>query len=177
MLKKVGFILLALILVFLGFVARQPSDYFISRNILINAPIEKIFPYLNNSKLAEKWGPWLEIDPDAKMTYSGPESGVGSKASWDHGKKLGTGSATIVESNFNRRVAIKLEYTRPMSMTQDAEYIVETVEKQSLVTWRVRGKNTFFGRIMCMFGNMDKMVGGMFERGLLNLKNLVEKQG
>ena len=43
------------------------------------------------------------------------------------------------------------------------------------MTWRVQGKNTFMERFMCIFVNMDKMVGGMFEKGLLNLKTLVEK--
>ena len=74
--KKIGLVLLAIIVIILGYVAIQPPDYVISRETTINATAEKIFPYLNSTKLGESWGPWLEIDPDAKMTYSGPESGV-----------------------------------------------------------------------------------------------------
>ncbi len=174
MLGKIAFGLFAVLVVFLGAVALQPADYLITREITIQAAPEKIFPYLNNSKLAERWGPWLEIDPDAKMTYSGPDAGVGSKASWTGGKQLGTGSATIVESTPNQRVAIKLEYQEPMNMVQDAEYTVKNMGGQSVVTWSVRGKNTFMGRVMCVFMNMDKVVGSMFEKGLSKLKTLVE---
>jgi uncharacterized protein YndB with AHSA1/START domain len=175
MFLKIGLAVLAVVAVFLGYVATQPSDYVISREITINAPAERIFPYLNNMKLAEQWGPWLEVDPQAKMTYSGPDAGVGSRSDWTGGKQLGTGSATIVESAPNQRVGIKLEYVKPMNMTQDSEYLLNSSGNQSVVTWKVQGKNTFPGRLMCVFVNMDKMVGGMFEKGLSNLKTLMEK--
>jgi uncharacterized protein YndB with AHSA1/START domain len=172
--KKINLAILAIFATFLGYVAIQSPNYTISREISINAPVEKIFPYLNNSKLAERWGPWLEVDPDAKMTYSGPDSGVGSRASWDGGKQLGTGSATIVESVPNQLVATKLEYIKPMYMTQDSVYLVKSSGNQTKVTWKVTGQNGFMSRLMCVFMNMDKMVGDMFEKGLSNLKILVE---
>lgn len=167
-----GVVVIALIL---GYAAIQSPDYQVSREIAIDAPAEKIFPYLNNSKLAEQWAPWLEIDPEAKMSYSGPDEGVGSVASWTGGKQLGTGSATIVDSVPNQRVSIKLAYTEPMTMTQDAEYVISPRDNQQVVTWIVKGQNSFFGRLMCLFVDMDKIVGGMFEKGLSNLKTLVEK--
>jgi uncharacterized protein YndB with AHSA1/START domain len=166
-----------LIVVIVGYAAIQKSEYTISREITINAPVEKIFPYLNNSKLAEQWGPWMDIDSSVKMNYSGPDVGVGSKAYWIGAKQLGTGSATIVDSAANQRVAIKLEYTEPMAMEQMAEYLVKPQGAQTTVTWRVTGKNTLPGRVACLFMNMDKKVGGMFELGLSKLKNLIEKKG
>lgn len=175
MLIKIGLGVAAALVAFLIFVALQSPDYIISREVIINAPAERIFPFLNNSKLAERWGPWLEVDPQAKMSYSGPDEGVGSRASWEGGKKLGTGSATIVESVPNQKVSIRLEYVKPMLMTQDSEYLITPVGEQSVVTWRVQGKNNFMGRLMCIFVNMDTIVGGMFEKGLANLKALVEK--
>ncbi len=42
------------------------------------------------------------------------------------------------------------------------------------MTWKVDGQNNFVGRLMCIFMNMDKMVGGMFEKGLAKLKTTVE---
>jgi hypothetical protein len=154
----------------------QPSHYVISRETVIHAPADKIFPYLNNSKLAERWGPWSEVDPQAKMAYSGPDAGPGSKASWDSPGQLGTGSATISESVPNEKVGIQLEYSKPMNMKQYSEYLVRPQGDSSVVTWRVQGENTFPGRIACLFMNMDKVVGGMFEKGLSNLKTLVEKE-
>jgi hypothetical protein len=36
------------------------------------------------------------------------------------------------------------------------------------------GKNNFIARAFCLFVNMDKMVGGEFEKGLENLKSVTE---
>jgi hypothetical protein len=36
------------------------------------------------------------------------------------------------------------------------------------------GKNNFIGRAFCMFMNMDKMVGSQFEKGLADMKSIVE---
>ncbi len=174
MLKKIGIVLLVAIVALVAYAATLPEDYKITREIAINAPADKIFPHLNNQKLAEKWGPWLEVDPQAKMNYSGPEEGVGARTSWDSTGQLGTGSATIVASVPNQRVDIRLEYTKPMQMTQDSVYAIRSEGGKSVVSWTVTGKNTFPGRIMCVFMNMDKVVGGMFEKGLANLKNVVE---
>lgn len=178
MLKKISLALAAVVAVILAIAALQNPKYVISREIKINAPAEKVFPYLNNAKLGERWGPWTEVDPAAKMVHSGPEEGVGARTSWDSTGQLGTGSATIVESVPLKLVGIKLEYTKPMEMHQYSEYIVQQNAQggaETTVTWKVTGENNYTGRVMCLFMNMDKMVGGMFEKGLLNLKTLVEK--
>lgn len=178
MLKKftlliTGILVLCIALLF-GYAAFQSPDYVISREIKINASAEKIFPYLNNQRLAQEWGPWLEVDPTARMTLIGPEAGVGSRTSWSGAKQLGTGSALVTESVTNQRVHIRLEYTEPTAMTQESDYIIAPAGDQSLVTWRVTGKNSLLGRAMCLVIDMDKMVGGMFEQGLNKLKKVVE---
>lgn len=172
-------IILGVVLVigaFLAYVAMKPSHYRITRSISVTATPEKIFPYLNNSKLGDQWGPWKEVDPGAQMVITGPDEGVGAKTSWDSKGQLGTGSAMIVESVTNQRVGIKIEYQKPMVFTQMAEYKVEPNGSESVVTWSVEGENSFISRLFCVFMDMDKHVGGMFEKGLSNLKKLVEEQ-
>lgn len=127
-------------------------------------------------KLAEQWGPWKDMDPTATMAISGPEAGVGAKSTWSGGTRLGTGSATITESIPDAKVAIHIAYTQPGDMEQDSEYILQTSGSQTTVMWRVRGQNSFMARVMCIFVNMDKLVGGMFEMGLMKLKAIVEEK-
>jgi Calcineurin-like phosphoesterase len=45
---------------------------------------------------------------------------------------------------------------------------------KTLVTWSMAGKNNFISRTVCMFMDMDRMVGGEFEKGLNQLKSIVE---
>lgn len=174
MLKKILLVIAVAIALLLVYAGLKNPDYVVQRQITVNAPAERVFPYLNNMRLAEQWGPWKEMDPATTMTLSGPEEGVGAKTSWTGGKQMGTGSATIVESVPNSKVGIRLEYTEPMQMVQNSEYLLSSSGNQSTVTWKVTGQNDFMGRLMCLFMDMDKMVGGMFEKGLSNLKALAE---
>jgi hypothetical protein len=42
------------------------------------------------------------------------------------------------------------------------------------MTWTMSGKNNFIGRAICMFMNMDKMIGPNFEEGMTGIKQIVE---
>lgn len=180
MIRKIGLVLAALVVAVLGYAALKQPHYLITREMTINAPVAKIFPYLNNSKLAGKWSPWQEIDPKAQMLYSGPDEGVGSRTSWVSDGQLGTGSATIVETVPLQAVVIKLAYEKPFKMEQMAKYAIRSSsDAQTVVAWSVEGDAGFLNRVMCtvfsLGRGMDAMVGDTFTKGLTNLKNLVEK--
>ncbi len=176
MLIQVVSVLAVLIAVFLAYVALKGAAYEISRELAIGAPASKIFPHLNGSKAFNEWSPFNETaDPKVRMTFSGPENGVGAKTNWQSEGRLGTGSSTIIESVADRSVRYKLEYVKPFEMNQDAEISIRPEGGGSVVTWRVWGRNNFVGRLMCSFMNMDKMVGESFLKGLNNLKTLSEK--
>jgi hypothetical protein len=36
------------------------------------------------------------------------------------------------------------------------------------------GQNNFLSKAMCLFVDMDRMVGGMFEQGLAQMKTVLE---
>jgi hypothetical protein len=85
-LLKVVLGLVAVITAFLVYVAFQDPSYSVSRQITISATPERIFPHINNSQRMNEWNPWSALDPDARMAFSGPAEGVGSRTSWDGGK-------------------------------------------------------------------------------------------
>jgi len=41
------------------------------------------------------WNPFLEADPEIKITYTGPESGKGARYEWTGNSKVGQGSIEI----------------------------------------------------------------------------------
>lgn len=170
-------ILILLVLALIGlltYVAKQSPEMVITREIFIKAKPEVLFPHINNSKKSNEWMPWMESDPHVKMIYSGPEEGLGSTSSWDSIGRMGKGNAVVIESLPNKLVRTQLTYTRPMEMSQVAEITLSPSEDGTIVCWSVTGKNNFVGRLFCLFMNMDKMVGGQFEKGLGKLKNKIE---
>lgn len=170
-------IVLCLAVLFVGFlaiVAMRPSQMFVTREIIIQSSPEKIFPYINNSKKANGWMPWQESDPSVVMNYSGPEEGVGAKSFWNSTGQMGTGEAEVVESVLNQVVKTKLTYTKPFQMEQLAEVSLIPASTGTTVKWSVNGHNGFFFKLMGVFVDCDKMVGGEFEKGLSKLKKQIE---
>ena len=175
MIKKILYAVITLIALVCIYAAVAPSEYYVERQQAIAATPEKIFPLVNNSKKMNEWMPWAEADPKMVMTYSGPEEGVDAVSSWNSEGQMGVGSAKIIESIPNEKVVSLLEYKKPFEGIQTAEVsITSSAEGQSLVKWSVKGNNNFVGRVLCLFMNMDKMVGSQFEKGLLKLKELSE---
>ncbi len=176
MLKK---ILLALVLVVLGFaayVAMLPGEFRVQRSGKIGAPPDKVFALVNDLHKWDAWSPWAKLDPNAKNGFEGPEAGAGASFNWDGNDEVGAGKMTIVESKPNDLVRLKLEFTRPMHGRNDTEFTFKPDNAGgTLVTWTNSGYNDFIGRAVCLFMDMDKMMGGMFEKGFANMNEFVAK--
>jgi len=128
MLKKIIIGFVVVLGGFLLYATTLPAEMHISRELEMKAKPERIFPYINNSKKANEWMPWQDSDPGVKMSFSGPEEGVGSKSSWDSKGKMGTGEALVVESIKNQVVKTQLSYTKPFQMSQHTLSCFKLVE-------------------------------------------------
>lgn len=162
------------IIVLLVLASRQPDDFRITRTGSISAPASAIFPHVNDIHKWKAWDPWAKLDPNSKNSFEGPEEGVGAKMSWVGNNKVGVGSMTITESRPNDFIQFKLEFLKPMQATNTAEFAFTPEGNQTTVTWTMTGTNNFMAKVMGLFMNFDKMVGGQFEKGLADLKALVE---
>jgi hypothetical protein len=61
-----------------------------------------------------------------------------------------------------------------LAATNTAEFTFKPEGSQALVTWNMSGKNNFMAKAIHLFINMDKMIGGQFEKGLASMKSIVE---
>ena len=174
MFKKIALGLAAIIAVLVLVIAMQPARFAVEREVVINAPADVIYPYLDNLRAWEAWSPFAKMDPQQKNTYEGPESGVGASTSWEGGREAGKGRATITAVKPNQEVDIELEFLEPMQATNRALFTLAAAEGATTVTWRLEGTNGFAGKASSLFMNMDAMVGGEFEKGLASMKTLAE---
>jgi hypothetical protein len=71
---------------------------------------------------------------------------------------------TITESRPSDLVRIKLEFLKPFAATNTAEFTFKPASNQTAVTWSMEGKNNLIAKAVCLFMNMDKMVGGQSKR-------------
>ena len=161
---------------FVAVVAMQPSEFRISRSATMAAPAERVFAQVNDFHKWDAWSPWAKLDPNAKNSFSGPESGEGATFGWSGNDQVGEGKMTITESKPNELVRLKLVFIKPMEDSSDTEFTFKPDGDKTAVTWTMSGTyETFMKKAICMFMNMDKMVGEKFEEGLASMKAIVEK--
>jgi hypothetical protein len=174
MIKKILLAIAALGVVFVVVVAIQPSNYHISRMANIAAPAADVFARVNDFHHWETWSPWAKLDPNAKVTFEGPKAGEGAVFVWSGNREVGEGRMTVIESRSGERIRIRLDFVRPMEATSNVEFTFKPQGTGTDVTWAMFGQNNFIAKAMCLFINQDKMLGGYFEKGLMNLKAVVE---
>lgn len=149
------------------------SAYTVTRSTVIAAPAEEIYPLVESFREWPKWSPWETIDPNMQRSYDGAVSGVGAKYAWKGNRKAGSGTMEIVDAAKPSRVGIRLEFTKPMKALNPTTFTLVPEGAGTRVTWTMTGENKGIGRVFMMFMNMDKMVGGDFEKGLAQLARAV----
>ena len=155
-------------------IAGRPDEFIVTRSIKISAPPEKVFPHVNDLHQWEAWSPWAKLDPNAKNSFAGPDSGPGAAMSWDGNKKIGAGRMTITGSTVNEQIRFKLEFIRPFQATNIAEFTFKPESNETVLTWSMSGRNNFFIKAFGLFMNCDQMIGGDFEKGLATMKSVAE---
>ena len=174
MIKKLLLLILLAIGAFAVVAALQPSDFRISRSATIPAPPVVVFQYVNDLHKWQEWSPWAKLDPNCKITYTGPTVGVGSSFHWVGNNEVGEGNMTITESLPTHLVRTKLEFLKPFAATSSVDFSVEPKGNESVMTWTMTGTNDFVGKCFSLAMNTDKMIGGDFERGFANLIALLK---
>lgn len=175
MLIKILIGLAVAVAVFLGIVAMQPSVGTITRERMMPLPASALFAQVNDFHKWQAWSPWAKRDPAARNSFEGAASGTGSIFTWSGNKQVGEGRMTILESQPSDSIRIKLEFFKPFPSASDALFTFKPEGNQTKVTWTMTGKRPFLAKAFCMFVDMDKMVGGDFEKGLAAMEAEAQK--
>ena len=174
MLKIILIALAVIVIVLVVVVAMQPSKFRVVRSATIFAPAPAVFAQVNDFHKWEAWNSWGKIDPAMKQTYEGAPSGTGAIYTWAGNKEVGEGRMTITESRPNELIRIKMEFFKPFAATNTAEFTFKPEGNQTVVTWSMAGDNNFMAKAIHLVMNMDKMIGGQFEKGLAEMKSVAQ---
>ena len=175
MFKKIVLVIVALVAIVLIIAVFKPGNFAVQRTATIQAPPEKIFPLINDYHNWPAWSPWEKLDPNMKRTLSGPPSGTGSVYEWDGNSKAGKGRMEITESVPASKVAIKLDFLKPMESHNGVQFTLQPNGNSTTVTWTMSGPVSYPAKVMTVFVSMDKMIGSDFDTGLANMKSVAEK--
>lgn len=173
MLKMVlGVVGLALLAV-LVYAATKPDSFTLQRSISVAAPPDKLFALINDMRAFNTWNPFARKDPAQVLSYEGPAAGVGAAYTWE-GPVVGKGRMEVLETVPHTRLAMRLDFEKPMQARNQVVFSLEPQGAQTRVTWAMSGPMPYLSKLVTTFYSMDKMVGGDFEAGLSYLKAAAE---
>jgi uncharacterized protein YndB with AHSA1/START domain len=162
------------VIVVLGIAATKPATFRVERTATIAAPPSAVFANLEDFHRWPAWSPWEKLDPQMDRTYSGAPHGKGAIYTWHGNKEVGQGRMTISETRDNELVQIRLEFLEPFPADNVTTFTLGAVANGTDVHWIMEGPNSFMGKVISVFADMDHLIGGDFERGLADLKGASE---
>ena len=154
------------------------GDYAVEREVTIAKPKQVVFDYVKNIKNQNYFSVWNMKDPNSKMEYKGTDGTVGFISSWEsENSEVGTGEQEIKNIVEGSKIEMELRFTKPMTMQDDAYFITEAIDSlNTKVKWGFFGTSPYPMNLMCVIMDMDKMMGPELQKGLDNLKGILEKQ-
>lgn len=159
---------------FLGYVSTRESKFNYSVSGQINAPIDKVWPYVSDLKLGGEWSPFEKVDPKMKKEFVNGTNTVGSKLNFDGNAEAGSGSLEITNIVPNQSVDLNLIMTKPFPADHMINYRLVQVPGGTQFTWSMSGDGGFMGKLMSVFIDCEKMITDQFKKGISNLKTIVE---
>lgn len=140
----------------------------VSKSIVIDSSLEQVFDYVRDFKNWSDWSPWGVAEPDCSLTYDSDGKGY----QWN-GKIIGSGSMKIIGETRPSQIDYDLQFLKPWKSQADVSFFFKSVDGGVEATWTLDSSLPFF--MFFMKNMMTVMVGMDYERGLLMLKDRMEK--
>ena len=163
--------IIALLLLMALFMKRK---HYVKREIIINAPRQKVFDYLRLLKNQDEFNQHAMAGPDRKREFKGTDGTVGYIYAWSGNKNAGVGEKEIKNIIEGKRIETEIRFVKPMRAI--AHIIMETEslsDNQTKVYWSNAGELKYPLNIMIPM--MEKHVAKDMDISLSTLKNILEK--
>ena len=167
------YILAGIIVAILVGAAWMPRTFNIEKNIIIDRPMQDVMNRIGNLNDYSLWNPWQQSEPTSTKEITGSPYTAGHRYAWS-GKKIGVGRLTLRSMN-SKNISFDLEFFKPWkSKALDNWHFDAWGENGTKVTWQNTG-NLPWPIARLMGPMLNKNLGIQFQKGLENLKSLVEK--
>ena len=111
-----------------------------------------------------------------KTKIIGPDGQVGTVMEFEGNRDAGSGKLEFLKITAPTEVNLKLTMIKPFPAENLIVYHLSANEGGGTkFTWSMSGDNGFLGKMMVVFIDCEKLIGGQMEQGIKNLKEVVEK--
>ncbi|MCW3159919.1 SRPBCC family protein [Chryseobacterium oryctis] len=172
-LKILGIIILLIIAYAVIAMLAFSKDYHFEKSIIINAPKEKVWEQVSSMKAFNQWNPWLKLDKNMSLVYSGTAGEVGDKYCWDsQNDDAGAGCQEIKELVLGQKQKTEMIFKKPFEGQATSDIILTSEGNATKVTWTMDTEQDAMMKVMRPM--MDYQMGKSYGEGLDNLKKLLE---
>ena len=150
------------------------KEHYVNREIIINAPRQKVFDYLKLLKNQDKFNKHAMAGLDRKREFKGTDGTAGYIYAWKGDKNAGEGEKEIKNIIEGKKIETEIRFIKPMRAI--ASIIMETESlpgNQTKVCWSNAG--TLGYPINIMIPMMERHVAKDMDVSLLTLKNILEE--
>jgi hypothetical protein len=173
-LKVIGIIILLIVGYAIVAMLAFGKNYHYEKSIVINAPKEKVWQQISSMKAFNQWNPWMKLDKNMKITYTGISGEVGDKYCWDSkNDDAGAGCQEIKELVLNEKQKTEMIFIKPFEGQATSEIVLTSEGNSTKVTWTMDTEQDPMMKIMRPM--MDYQMGKSYEEGLQSLKQISEK--
>jgi hypothetical protein len=136
------------------------------------------FDYLKFLKNQSEYSAWGEMDPYMKRNYEGTDGEVGFVSGWDSDSaNVGSGEQEIVAIEEGARIDYQLRFLKPEEQQANAYMTTSEIDESTTkVEWGFEGNIPYPFNVMILFMNLDEDLGPDLDKGLNNLKEILEKE-
>lgn len=150
------------------------KEHYVKREIIINAPRQKVFDFLKLLKNQEQFNKHAMSAPDRKKEFKGTDGTVGYIYAWSGNKNAGVGEKEIKNIVEGKRIEMEIRFVKPMAVSASIILEIESLaDNQTKVTWSNAG--TLKYPVNIFIPMMEKSVVKDMDSSLLTLKNILEK--
>ena len=176
-LKKLLFVVFALLTIVLITAIFVKKEYTVKRSVKIESNVSDVYDYLSHLENQQEFAVWQAKDPKTKNSYKGTEGTAGFIHSWSSKhEEVGSGEQEITKMELDKRIDYALRFKEPMQL--DATAYMTTKEKgnATIVTWAIEGAISYPFNILFLFKDMDEVLSPDLQKGLENLKQIIESK-
>jgi len=169
------FIVLAgIILLILLIALISKKGYNLQREIIINAPLQKVFDYLKHFKNWDSFNKRATADAEKYTEYKGTDGTVGFIIAWDGNKKVGKGEKEIMKIEEGKKVETEIRFIKPFALTGYTTMNTEPVSaSQTKVIFR--NASTLKYPLNFLLLIVEKGIAKDMDESLSLLKNILEE--
>ena len=163
--------IIALLLIIALFMKRE---HYVKREIIINAPRQKVFDYIRLLKNQDEFNKHAMAGPDRKREFKGTDGTAGFIYSWSGDKRAGQGEKEIMNIVEGKRIETEIRFVKPMrataSIIMETESLSDDQTKVNLIN-----TGTFKYPLNIMIPIAEKNFPKDMDSSLSTLKSILEK--